>query len=195
MEPPSFFLLSSSCTKHGWMEGLGGFKPPPSLSGLHRVDNWGSRIDIPLGRDEGKSPLFTVNGSEWRRMPLTQLGQQSRCRAAHLEISLEEKPDKKKELQITKRDLVPEWRREGTSRADGALLTEVPPFLSLFSLRKLSWCNNKQDKQDKVLLSGYCPAESSHYCWLLFSFYHSAEESSRRLIITRAAYLHSIMRL
>lgn len=29
-------------------------------------------------------------------MPLTQLGQQSRCRAAHLEISLEEKPDKKK---------------------------------------------------------------------------------------------------
>lgn len=93
----------------------------------------------------------------------------------------------KKELQVIKQDLVPLFKlllgeRLGESQAESTLLTELPSFFSLFSLQKLSCCNNKQDKQDKAnqsatqrLLS--CRKLSLHQCCrLLFFFYHSVQK-------------------
>lgn len=98
----------------------------------------------------GKSPRLSANGSE-----------RSRCRAVQLEISLEEIADYGAE------DLVPESR---------ALLAQVLPSRRSFTALKPNERHNKQDKQDKMLLSGDCPAESSHYCCRLSCTYHPAPQ-------------------
>lgn len=194
MEPPSFFLL---CFLHKpqvetaqWMEGSECSILLRHWLGcmLHHVDNWGSCIDILFGCDEGKSPLLTVNGSEWRRTFLMLRREPTSCRRS-CRWSLACKEISPKKIWAIREDLVPQFKlffwETGWVKVKQEALS-LPKCLShYFHCR--SWARatiNKINKTRRIaaLLRGRRPAESSQ----CISSYQSAETQSCCGIKTKA---------